>query len=46
MIILTVLGFLDSLRKGRRDNLEDYKRKLDECHEYEAEISWKWGLSI
>lgn len=44
MIILTVLGFLDSLRRGRRDKLEDYKRKPDECHEYEAEIFMEMGL--
>lgn len=44
MIILAVLGFLDSFRRGRRDKLEDYKRKLEECHEYEAEILVEMGL--
>ncbi|MBC7101321.1 tetratricopeptide repeat protein [Methanothermobacter tenebrarum] len=44
MIILVVLGLLDSFRRGRKNNLENYKKELDECHEYEAEVLIEMGI--
>ncbi|MDI9624836.1 MAG: tetratricopeptide repeat protein [Methanothermobacter sp.] len=44
MIILAVFGLLDSFKRGRRKKLEDYKRELDECHEYEAKVLIEMGI--
>lgn len=44
MIFLFVVGILDSLRRGKRENLREYEKKLSEYQEHEAETLVEIGI--
>lgn len=44
MIFLLVFGFLDSLRRGKREDIKEYKRRLGEYQEHEAETLVEIGV--